>query len=813
MKAVLEEVRLRIQQRSLSWSDAAKEIGVGEPSLRRHLEGGYVRSDSLAKYSSWLSGDKERRSRPVELFPTEAVSRSAAPIPEPSLPPLRESTGVRPHRVVDLFSGCGGLSLGFDLLNRGSVFRTVLAIDVEEAMVRAYNTNHPTEARLPIARKIDLSDFVSEAEVLALYLDHLAEIERDESLRKLLNSLPGIGLDNFHASMRKLDGDFVTWLIDTRQSSEFLKAYRNLDSQVLNQTSVIGFHACVKLPPTSTSRSADLGPIIWGCDGRDPGGSAVEEDHATTVLREVIVRELEALWDREVEGLRERAGGRGRGQLASSGPRIGAFVRFLDTEVAHRMRDAWLTWRSRRDALRFRVFSDPAVRSALSQAYNNGRGVSVVLGGPPCQGFSRIGRGKIRSLRNDRVHVHYDEDAGDARNRLLHKYVLFVRALAPDAFLFENVRHFQSEVKTPAGTYLATEVLADAIRDISGEGPVYKVAHRILTAADHLVPQARERFFMLGLREEAAGDTPPAWCLNLPCREEIPLRVALDDLPEPHFVNDREGDVPPLARTFHRDVHAAPGDTAAAVYRRWIRQPAPQELHDRREGEFDGHCARPARPDDASWFEMMGPGKRWMDYRSDRSGTLNELRTALELLTAASLAARSAVSPVPPELETLRALDPTQLQSLVAKVDGSLPLRLLLENIEPMPGEPRHHLATANYLAKREGNHGDWLARLHPDEPCKTIVTHMGKDTYAYIHPTQARTISVREAARVQTFPDWFRLGQLSLVDAFRVIGNAVPPLLATQLAERIARVLEGHRLRMEKAGDRPNLGPFAASA
>jgi site-specific DNA-cytosine methylase len=127
---------------------------------------------------------------------------------------------------------------------------------------------------------------------------------------------------------------------------------------------------------------------------------------------------------------------------------------------------------------------------------------------------------------------------------------------------------------------------------------------------------------------------------------------------------------------------------------------------------------------------------------------------------------------------------------LAERIDGSLPIRLLLEAIKPDDAEEDHHLLTATYLSKREGNHGDWLARLAADRPAKTIVSHMAKDTYAYVHPWEERTLSVREAARIQTFPDWFSFGQMSLVDAFRAIGNAVPPLLSAQLASRVSQVL-----------------------
>jgi site-specific DNA-cytosine methylase len=135
-------------------------------------------------------------------------------------------------------------------------------------------------------------------------------------------------------------------------------------------------------------------------------------------------------------------------------------------------------------------------------------------------------------------------------------------------------------------------------------------------------------------------------------------------------------------------------------------------------------------------------------------------------------------------------LDTRVISDLAKAADGSLALRLLLETLPTQPGELGHHLLTENYLSKRDGNHGDWLARLNADRPTKTMTSHMGKDTYSYVHPFEARTLSVREAARAQSFPDWFSFGSVSLVDGFRVIGNAVPPLLSNQIAERIFAAL-----------------------
>ena len=85
--------------------------------------------------------------------------------------------------------------------------------------------------------------------------------------------------------------------------------------------------------------------------------------------------------------------------------------------------------------------------------------------------------------------------------------------------------------------------------------------------------------------------------------------------------------------------------------------------------------------------------------------------------------------------------------------------------------------------------HDKWK-RLNPDKPSHTLVAHLSVDTYSHIHPWEPRGISVREAARLQSFPDDF-LFQCNMGDAFRQIGNAVPPLLSNAIAGHLASLLE----------------------
>ena len=84
---------------------------------------------------------------------------------------------------------------------------------------------------------------------------------------------------------------------------------------------------------------------------------------------------------------------------------------------------------------------------------------------------------------------------------------------------------------------------------------------------------------------------------------------------------------------------------------------------------------------------------------------------------------------------------------------------------------------------------GDKLKRLKNNLPSWTVIAHLGVDGYMYIHPTQNRTLSVREAARLQSFPDNF-LFRGSMYQMYTQIGNAVPVLLAKTLGKSIIKSL-----------------------
>jgi len=95
----------------------------------------------------------------------------------------------------------------------------------------------------------------------------------------------------------------------------------------------------------------------------------------------------------------------------------------------------------------------------------------------------------------------------------------------------------------------------------------------------------------------------------------------------------------------------------------------------------------------------------------------------------------------------------------------------------------------------------DRYKRQHRERLCSTIVAHLSKDGLGFVHPTQNRSLTPREAARVQSFPDWFTF-PVTRTHQFRIIGNAVPPLVAEAVGLEIRAFLDAkpaHKSRTQK--------------
>ena len=116
-----------------------------------------------------------------------------------------------------------------------------------------------------------------------------------------------------------------------------------------------------------------------------------------------------------------------------------------------------------------------------------------------------------------------------------------------------------------------------------------------------------------------------------------------------------------------------------------------------------------------------------------------------------------------------------------------------LEAFRLMNSQTRYSDLPVHLRRYRSDIFDDKYKRLDWDEPSRTITAHIAQDGYWYIHPEQHRSLTIREAARIQSFPDWYRFaGPPS--HALRQIGEAVPPLLATAVGKAILRALNSSR-------------------
>jgi len=368
----------------------------------------------------------------------------------------------------------------------------------------------------------------------------------------------------------------------------------------------------------------------------------------------------------------------------------------------------------------------------------------VVIGGPPCQAYSQIGKGKLRSLGAGRSHLN------DERGKLYLDFLRTAFELDAKAIVMENV---------PEAIYYGNTNIAETVCDIL-EKNGYTAKWTILNAADYGVPQTRERLFVMAIKKSEKAEPSFPEPTHRPIDGQTGVyKQRLHRLSAfPHFEPppDYQGELKPWV-TVGEALSDLPTlfPTSKSSYRLYdlnillkYRTP-PQNEYQKLMREWGGHMSEYVSGHgfrktvrDFPIFERM---KHDDNYPS-------AVKIAEEILE--EICNQKGIP-----------LDP-----------GSSEYQKLRKKIVP-PYDP-------------EKFHDKWK-KLNPDKPSHTLVAHLGVDTYSHIHPWEPRGISVREAARLQSFPDSF-LFQCSMGDAFTQIGNAVPPLLARAIAGKLAEILSG---------------------
>ena len=387
----------------------------------------------------------------------------------------------------------------------------------------------------------------------------------------------------------------------------------------------------------------------------------------------------------------------------------------------------------------------------------------VVIGGPPCQAFARVGRPKLRETE-----AHPQAFRNDARATLYTPYLRYVKACRPLAVLMENVPDVMN-----FGGHNVPEEVCEILNDLG-----YVCSYTLLNTAFYGVPQTRERMFLIAYPDEIAGSVSfpsPTHSFDLPPGYEGSRRVALKVLSNghasaaAHHYTDppkRKAVLPP-ALTAEDAIDDLPPIDARALTRKGVLK--------RGVRRFDSLMPYDESRPVSEYARSM---KTWSGFEA-ADGLYDHVIRCLP--RDYPLFARMREGDEYPEAH-----------NLALKMFNEKLSRLARKGVFIKPGSVKYRDLKGSivppYDASKFPNKWRKIAR---DEPVRTVMAHLSKDGYSHIHydKAQARTISVREAARLQSFPDGFVFTG-AMNQAFQQIGNAVPPLMAEAIAAEVMKVI-----------------------
>lgn len=392
---------------------------------------------------------------------------------------------------------------------------------------------------------------------------------------------------------------------------------------------------------------------------------------------------------------------------------------------------------------------DTEIQTAL-----NGQETWVLIGGPPCQAYSLAGR----SRRANDKDFHKDE-----KHFLYKEYLRIIQVHKPTVFVMENVKGLLSSKH--AGSPMFEKIIADLsspakgleyeIRSFTkkGNSDSLEPEDYLIHSERYGIPQSRHRVILLGVRK---GLGVPQHQLLVPMPRPVTVKQAIDDLPKIRSRLSR-GD---SLEAWRSAVQAAPtyvngwrAENKSAMIE-MMKTFAAAATSSSTGGAFTARKYK--RPKKSTELQQ------WLDDRSLGGVCQHEARAHMASDLARYLFAAS-----------------------FAHLHGYFP------RLEVFPPKLLPDHLNVKFLSESEAiPFRDRFRVQCKSEPATTIVAHIAKDGHYYIHydPSQCRSLTVREAARLQTFPDnYFFAGNRT--EQYTQVGNAVPPLLAHKLA-RIVRSL-----------------------
>ena len=415
------------------------------------------------------------------------------------------------------------------------------------------------------------------------------------------------------------------------------------------------------------------------------------------------------------------------------------------------------------------------IRKRLKALGHTKKNEIVLIGGPPCQAYSLIGR-STRSKQQSRGEYSAETDK---RNYLYQWYLNILPEFKPAAFIMENVPGILSSKLNgePIFDKILTDLRSTQVKD--GKGFKYELFSLVEPAQRKLfdknsnldfrircerfgVAQSRSRVIIMGLRTDISNDNHQNTYLT-ETNKKVTAYDVLNDLPKL-----RSG-ISKIDRQKVTDGDALWKDQINSGWSKYNKNFGPEikkeinrtkkaiskKKYQHNRGSFFVPCLKYGKKKESD----LPPNLFTWYVDKKLEGYLNhESRSHMDT-------------------DLKRYL----FNSIFSKLNGKSPL------LADYPDQllPEHKNS-------RSGNHMDRFRTVLKNHPGKTITSHISKDGHAYIHydAEQCRSLSVREAARIQSFPDnYYFCGNRT--QQYHQVGNAVPPFLAYQIASILYNIIE----------------------
>ncbi|MCK4792628.1 MAG: DNA cytosine methyltransferase [Desulfobacteraceae bacterium] len=363
--------------------------------------------------------------------------------------------------------------------------------------------------------------------------------------------------------------------------------------------------------------------------------------------------------------------------------------------------------------------------------------VDVVAGGIPCQSFSLLGPRSGYGLKDERF-------KDDRRDDLYKEFRTIVKELRPKVVIIENVKGILSK-KNLQGK----KIIEILLRDFEKLGYHFsrgnnKPKYAVLNAADFGVPQMRERVIIIGILSEWKN-------VDVPIINPTHFNPDVDNADElrnkgllPHLnMGEAIGD---LKKVRAKLTFTGMNKTEAKL----------QKVMNEKIYSGDDKIQFIPEQFESYRSKMSESGKTYFDFvRPNGYSTIN--------------------------YHVARSQQRTDIELFKTMQQGETAKEFILREPELSKKLIKYKMDTFEDKYRRQR----WSAK------CTTIFAHLQKDGNRFIHPKQARSLTPREAARIQSFPDHYIIeGPYSM--KFKQIGNAVPPLMAYHIGNALYEILGG---------------------